>query len=381
VVSERLGYSLDFLACQGAKIDDLTKCGQMADDALMRRFGYLTDDPDTSQTEADRTNCTLAEVEWGDAQREVAGHGSGEVAGFVPQLRYFEPAAYEQYDVVLVSIGGNDAGFSTIVKSCLLPQDCSDQQDQWAALVRAQRPRLVGLYTHLRELTGPHTKIVAMPYPPLATEEDCDLGLSANEHRFLAEHITLLETEIGAAADEAGIEFFDGTRAAYDGHDLCKGGDAGANHLLLEPTEGPAAKRYQPAFWIHGSMHPNETGHRVLADALADDVTAWADEAVATKAALASGEAMADAVEPPPAEPPVDAVEEMTVEEQQEAELAEAAQALLDDASWITDELYESVTALIAPLLALLGSGVLFAAGFLRKRNPLSNALRPRDAV
>lgn len=373
-VADELGYGLDFFACQGAKIDDLTKCGQMADLTMMKdEFGF--DDDDLSKR---RSNCTLVADQWGDAQRTAV---ADELPGFIPQLLNVPAGGFDSYDVVLLSIGGNDAGFSTIVKSCLLPADCADQRDEWLALVKAQRVRLRATYLHLQDVARDDARIIAMPYPPLASEADCGLGLSGAEHEFIAELIGALDEEIKAAAADVGIEVFTGTPQAYSGIDLCAT-PAGANHVLLEPTEGAWDRRYQPAAWIHGSMHPNELGHSRVAALLTEHIEAGPpgeDAGTGSDAAtIDSSELTVD-----------ERAQLMCVEDSgfecrpltpEETEFADAGQALVDSDQWIADELYTSLRQLLPPLLLLLASGLLFAAGFLRFDNPISNTLRPRDA-
>ena len=67
-----------------------------------------------------------------EVDRSSEGRADAELAAEIPgaraqlgNLSAFAPSQLEAIDVVLVSIGGNDVGFSTIIQACLLPEDCN----------------------------------------------------------------------------------------------------------------------------------------------------------------------------------------------------------------------------------------------------------------
>jgi hypothetical protein len=177
-----------------------------------------------------------------------------------------------------------------------------------------------------------------MPYPRIVGGQACGLGLSASEHEFVADFIDLLAREVEEAAADAGVNFFAQNLVAFDGIQLCDD-KKGANHLKLEPTDG----------------------HRAIADLLAP----YVEELLAKPAAERN---------PQPGDGNVPV---LTPEQQR---LADRAEQLLADRQWIVDEGYETVWRLIAPLILLLFSGIVLAAGVLRFDFFLANALRSGDA-
>jgi lysophospholipase L1-like esterase len=339
LVADDLGYSLDFVACSGAKARDLTVCGQMAP--------------------AD-ARCTREESEWD----EVRGAPDDRPAGARPQLANFTADELMEFDVVLLSIGGNDVGFSTIVKACLLPKGCEERGDGWLANVEDKGDLLVDTYERVKRAVPATTPIIVMPYPMLVTAESCGLGLSAAEHEFVVRFISTLDGEIRAATEAAGVHFFEQSVSSFDGVQLCDR-PAGANHLQLAPPSGDWVNRYQPGAWVHNSMHPNELGHERIAERLTPFL-----------AELMAGVAGGDPANPVPVA--VDAVGgDLTSTEEVDAAVAAD---VLSDGEWVTTELYRTVRALVLPLALLLAAGIVLGAGVVRKNWWLGNALRPRDA-
>ncbi len=335
LVASELGYRLDFVACSGAKIDDLFRCGQMAPSEV---------------------RCRDDEASWDD----VRGTPEDRPSGRRPQVVNFAPVDLQGFDAVLLSIGGNDVGFSSIVQACLLPRGCEEREDIWFANVDAQEDRLVDTYRRIRTAVGDAKPLIVMPYPMLVGPEACGAGLSGAEHEFVVEFITRLDGVIRSAATRAGVHYFEPSEGAFEGAQLCDDPPA-ANHLLLSPPAGDWSERYQPATWIHNSMHPNELGHRLIADRLEPFLS----------------DLVAVGGNPDPLETP-SADDELTPGER--ADAAEAAEVLSDD-EWITAELYRTVRTLALPLALLLAAGMVFAAGLMRRSWWISGVLRPRDAV
>lgn len=324
------GYRLDFVACSGARMRDLNRCGQMLPDAV---------------------RCRDDEAEWA-AERGSLGD---DIAGRLPQLVNYSESELQEFDVVLVSIGGNDVGFSDIVQACLLPKDCSERADLWLANVVAMREDFRATFARVRESVGDDAAVVVMPYPRIVSGAACGLGLSAVEHEFVVDFIEELAGQLRGAAADAGVRFFEGSLTAFDGVQLCDD-PAGANHLRLDPPEGDWTRRYLPNKLIHNSMHPNELGHERIFAALDPYV-----------------EALVAGADPDQDSPAVDGPDEPSgrVEDQ-----ADEAQEILSNDEWISEELYRTARALVLPLALLLVAGVAFAAGFVREG--LASWIRPR---
>ncbi|HUF97382.1 MAG TPA: GDSL-type esterase/lipase family protein, partial [Ilumatobacter sp.] len=247
LVASDLEASLTFVACSGAKAADLTRCGQMA------------------------KGDERCKDEWTDDDRAAADS----VAGLLPQLANFTPAEFEQFDVVLLSIGGNDVGFSTIVQACLLPRSCDERRTLWLNNVEALGETLINTYQAVIAKV-PDTPVIVIPYPLVVDAHTCGLGLDASEHAFVRDFTTALNEQIAiSAAAVPGVQVYEEGAEAMAGHRLCKDGStrdhkSGINHIDLDPAGGSLA-RYLPSAWIHGSMHPNPHGHRLIARGDASD--------------------------------------------------------------------------------------------------------------
>ncbi|MFK8025723.1 MAG: hypothetical protein AB8G26_17330, partial [Ilumatobacter sp.] len=183
-------------------------------------------------------------------------------------------------ELVLLSIGGNDVRFGDIVAGCLLPGSCAERREVWLDNVTALGPELTAGYERLRSLFDPDgdgsgASIVVMPYPLVLTEDTCaGSPLDRTEHEFIYEFTTVLNQQIASSAREAGVHYFDDGTFAFDGHRLCEDGERAINLIGLQPTDGPLRERLNPGSWTHNSMHPNELGHRLTAQAL----TGWLNE-------------------------------------------------------------------------------------------------------
>jgi hypothetical protein len=402
------------LACSGAKIDDLTMCGQMWPDGRRCRVrpdddridGEVLDDPDPPNP--------LMAV-WADALAADAD----EPAGRLPQLvTAMGRGANVDVDAVLLSIGGNDVGFSSIVKACLLPKGCEERREVWLGAIDLLGPQLDLAYAQVRR-AFPDAVVLVMPYPMLVNAQprtSCDLGLSQEEREFVVDFIQKLDLAIADAAQRSGFVFVEDGVDAFDGAQLCDD-SAGANHLKLVPPAGSPLGRYSPASWIPGSMHPNVLGHELTAAAAVCTVAdalevgavsgvvgdgrgfecaggspepAGGDEpssapadvgssgpsgdtaAVCEEALAADGDADADQTAACAA---VAGVVDQRIDELA-AEVAVVTDELITDDEWIRVELFRTVRALALPLVLILAAGMVFAWGFAQLDNPLSRFLR-----
>ncbi len=355
LIASELGMGLDFVACSGAKSVDLFTCGQMAEGENRCR-------PEEGEAAAD-----------------------DRPPGALPQLLNFTDERLAEVDVVLLSIGGNDVGFSTIVQACLLPRSCDERSEAWLANVEALGPTLVETYQAVKAAV-PDRPVIVIPYPMLVDAEPCDLGLDAAEHAFVIDFIDALDDRIVASAAEAGVHVYTAARDAFAGHRLCDPRPA-ARHLDLDPPDGPPTARYLPATWIHNSMHPNPSGHRLIAfgslTTTTGGLTAFVGERLAAAQAdptTANPQPVAAEVADDTAPIDVDDVEQVAAatEEVVVAEEAEVAEELLSDGQWITDELYRTVRALLLPSMVLLIGSITLAIGFVNLEWPGSELVRPR---
>jgi len=197
-------------------------------------------------------------------------------------LRNFEPGYINQLpfvvdsqpDKVLLSIGGNDIGFSKILRRCLEPDTCYSTYEDRLELLReinGSFSQLVDTYTKIKQEGLPEAKIYAVGYPQIAKPNGkCGLNvhLNAQELEFGEIVTDYLNLIIQRAATKAGVIYAD-TQAALPGHRLC---EADKNNIAVH---GLTAGDNTPSF-LRGpigneSYHPNQLGHRLLTKAILDD--------------------------------------------------------------------------------------------------------------
>ncbi|MDY7099976.1 MAG: GDSL-type esterase/lipase family protein, partial [Actinomycetota bacterium] len=306
------------------------------------------------------------------AQKENVG---SDVAGWLPQLDsltstdpvFIEPDDLDAAEVALVSIGGNvalvsiggnDAEFGTIVKSCLLPTDCSEDAEAWFALAESIEDDLVDTYEAIEDALPATADVVVVPYPRFISPEGCDRVISDDEVAFVDDLVTVLNGTIHRAADRAGVLVAD-TADTFEGHRHCDD-EPGANLIVLAPEDGSVVERLDPSTWVHGSMHPWELGHELQAEVLTPLVAALAagDDADEWLVDL-------DAV-----------VAEPTVALDERSDLI-ATLPSEDDPDWVQDELYATATRIVWPIGLLLIGGLLVALGGSRAGWPVWSFLAP----
>ena len=197
--------------------------------------------------------------------------GQGQLAEF----RSVDPGPVE---FSFVSIGGNDSLFSEIGQTCMGPGDCTDIAQTWLDALDSPRDfggpvpttlrdELVAAYTAIADATG--APVVAVPYPLPVTDAGCDSTLlTENEHRFINEFVVELNRVVRSAATVAGAHYVDTVESALAGQRVCGPGAAGLNFITLSPVPGSIEDTLAPVNWIHNSVHPNEIGHALLADAV-----------------------------------------------------------------------------------------------------------------
>lgn len=150
---------------------------------------------------------------------------------------------------VSVQVGGNDAGFSSVITQCAKPwpYTCWDQINEANRIIRDVLPsRLNGLYTDIRT-RAPYAKVIVVGYPRLFNGEECNWGsrISTGEQTELNKTADLLAQTIGARAAAHGFTFLD-VRQRWIGHAVCD--DVEWVNGLSDP--------------IMESYHPNRAGHR-----------------------------------------------------------------------------------------------------------------------
>lgn len=173
--------------------------------------------------------------------------------------------------LVTFTFGGNDAGFSTAIRTCLDPfgkclAALAESGEMISVLSGSSgghpgKNTLAGLYRDIK-MAAPDARVVVVGYPQFFPDEPprngCGSGAGGHftESDMLAvnQTATQLDGAIRAAAQSAGFDYVD-ISDVLQGHDLCASHDSWINHAL--PHE------------VQESFHPNIAGqaaiaHRVL---------------------------------------------------------------------------------------------------------------------
>ena len=181
----------------------------------------------------------------------------------------------ERPALVVLSIGGNDAGFSQIGVTCLALGDCDDAEPAgWFTgnNMERVRNRLHQTYDEVLTELG-DSPVVVIPYPdPVAGEKGCPSApLSDGDVRFITRFLDDLDTMIRTESARYGFYYAADMKGALaTAHvQLCnaEGNEPGLNFLDLRSVGGVGGQRFNPLNWKHNSLHPNERGHAALASA------------------------------------------------------------------------------------------------------------------
>jgi len=185
---------------------------------------------------------------------------------------------------VTISVGGNDAGFASVLTECALPgwaSNCNGRIDTAQAFVNNTLPaQLSTLYSSIRA-RSPYAKVVVVGYPRIFMGEDCNAftWFSPAEEARLNQMADLINTRTAAAASAAGFSFANPT-AAFTGHAVCD------NPEWINGLSSPIGESYHPKAAGHASgytptVSPLLTGAAVAvtAQVVADSAASGTDQA------------------------------------------------------------------------------------------------------
>ena len=189
LIAAARGYALNFRACSGAKIPDVTN-NQLG--ALSPSTGYVT-----------------------------------------------------------ISVGGNDAGFAGVLTECAQPgwmSDCNGAIDAAQSYINAKLPgALSTLYAAIRS-RATTARVVVVGYPRIFNGEDCNAGtwFSPAEETRLNATADLLNSKLASAASARGFAFANPT-GRFVGHAVC------ADVEWLNGLSNPISESYRPNRTGHAS--------------------------------------------------------------------------------------------------------------------------------
>lgn len=211
---------------------------------------------------------------------EILAAETSHLPGVLSQMSFVRN---DNPEAVTVSISGNDVGFGDILMKCIHPlkhigeaidtaSTCYNNYEDRQEIVNtinSQFPRLKSLYRTLRDANGADRRVYVIGYPQvLKVGGDCGVNVQMNddEVQFAHDLIDYLDSMIKQAADQAGVQYVN-TQSAFDGHRLCEAGrgDYAVNGATVDDDPNYSGFHLQ----FNASFHPNQLGHRLLADTIA----------------------------------------------------------------------------------------------------------------
>ncbi|MGY0388428.1 SGNH/GDSL hydrolase family protein [Nocardioides sp. WG-D5] len=126
---------------------------------------------------------------------------------------------------VTISVGGNDAGFADVITECALPawaSDCSGAVAGAQSYIRNTLPGSLGtLYSRIRS-AAPNAKVVVVGYPKLFMGEDCNAftWFSPQDEAILNDTAVLLNNTTASRASAAGFTYVNPI-SRFTGHAVC----------------------------------------------------------------------------------------------------------------------------------------------------------------
>ncbi|MEO6998684.1 MAG: SGNH/GDSL hydrolase family protein, partial [Terracoccus sp.] len=201
------------------------------------------------------------------------------------------PALTADTRYVTISVGGNDAGFSSVLTTCALPSwlsNCTKAVNAAQATINTTIPaRLTSLYRDILS-KAPAAKVIVVGYPRIFNGDDCNAltWFSPSEESRLNATADLLNTRTASAAAAAGFTFVNPT-SVFTGHAVCDRVEwlNGLSYPVTEsyhPNRGGHANGYAPltqaAFSLPVSLGKAAAAAdaRSTAGALARDEKRWA---------------------------------------------------------------------------------------------------------
>ncbi len=150
--------------------------------------------------------------------------------------------------IVTITVGGNDAGFASVVTRCALPWPVRCDLSRARSTIRTLLPaRLDAVYNAIR-LRAPAATVIVLGYPRIFGGVDCSplTFFTRSEMTRLNATADLLRDTIRGRALAAGLTFVDAI-PAFTGHAVC------ASDAWLNGLSSP----------LWDSFHPGRAGQRL----------------------------------------------------------------------------------------------------------------------
>ncbi|GLU47806.1 SGNH/GDSL hydrolase family protein [Nocardiopsis ansamitocini] len=177
--------------------------------------------------------------------------------------------------LVTVGIGGNDLGFTSVLKTCMMRVPllesgaCIGQEDTVAKRMRTFEATFDGVVQEVRD-RAPDARIVVVGYPRLFPQEPTGMyyTLTPSDQRWLNKTILGFNKQLREAVAEADAEIADsgqvGSVEFVDAYDALEGHEIGADKpwvngvLLRDLSRGVAIDR--------STFHPNAQGQGAVGE-------------------------------------------------------------------------------------------------------------------
>jgi lysophospholipase L1-like esterase len=158
---------------------------------------------------------------------------------------------------VSYTIGGNDAGFSSVITECAQPSwssNCDGAINNAQAFIQNTLPGRLDQVNNAIKSRAATARVVVLDYPRLFNGTDCNAftWFSASEMTRLNQTGDLLRSVISATASRAGANFlFRDVIPPFIGHAVCDRGSASSTEWI-NGLSNPVGESY----------HPKTTGHQ-----------------------------------------------------------------------------------------------------------------------
>ncbi len=153
--------------------------------------------------------------------------------------------------LVSITIGGNDAGFSSVMETCVLSSTstCLNAVSNAEAFIETQLPALLDTTLQTIRAHAPAAKIVVLGYPDLydLSRSSTCIGLSTKDRTALNAGADYLDGALATAAAD-NVDTFADVRSQFAGHEICDSGS------WLNSVD---------IFAISSSYHPNAAGQEL----------------------------------------------------------------------------------------------------------------------
>jgi lysophospholipase L1-like esterase len=144
--------------------------------------------------------------------------------------------------LVSITIGGNDAGFSSVMTDCVEKGDsgCKTATDNAISYVRNTLPAdLDKTYASIKS-HAPSAKVVVLGYPHMyQLGGSCKAGISDTSRTYINNASDVLDNTISTHAGSAGFSFAD-VRNPFSGHEIC------SSDWWLNSLSWPVLESYHP---------------------------------------------------------------------------------------------------------------------------------------